>query len=365
MKKETAIHFCVLAALLLSACGQAKKPGSYTVEGTVTDSSANGTTIYITRYDDNRNIDSTIIENNRFVFSGEADTATFCRIQVTRAEYANFILENGDIKVDCIRHNSPSGSPMNGQMTVIAAKVDSIFNAQDRKSGELLAKYGNGREFRDSMSAYFASVQADIHKEMMRLFGEHANDAVGEYLLYSDLMLFSDMAQQEDIFAVMGPWLKSRQTVQKMIKLSENRKNTAEGKPFTDIKGKDADGKEIALSDFIGKGNYVLADFWASWCGPCRAETPNIAKLHEQFKNKGLTVVGLFVWDEQKNLRKATEEENITWPQIIDTGQTAMELYGLSGIPQIILFSPDGTILKRDLRGDNMINIVTEVINKK
>jgi thiol-disulfide isomerase/thioredoxin len=135
--------------------------------------------------------------------------------------------------------------------------------------------------------------------------------------------------------------------------------------PYTDITGTDADGKPIALSDFIGKGNYVLMDMWASWCGPCKGEIPNLARLHNQYKDKGLTVIGLFVWDKQENLKKAMESEGITWPQIVDEESKSTQVYGVDGIPHIILFSPDGTILKRNLRGDAMIKTVEEIMNRK
>lgn len=135
--------------------------------------------------------------------------------------------------------------------------------------------------------------------------------------------------------------------------------------PYTDITGTDADGKPIALSDFIGKGNYVLMDMWASWCGPCKGEIPNLARLHNQYKDKGLTVIGLFVWDKQENLKKAMESEGITWPQIVDEESKSTQMYGVDGIPHIILFSPDGTILKRNLRGDAMIETVEEIMNRK
>ena len=135
--------------------------------------------------------------------------------------------------------------------------------------------------------------------------------------------------------------------------------------PYTDITGTDADGKPIALSDFIGKGNYVLMDMWASWCGPCKGEIPNLARLHNQYKDKGLTVIGLFVWDKQEDLKKAMESEGITWPQIVDEESKSTQVYGVDGIPHIILFSPDGTILKRNLRGDAMIKTVEEIMNRK
>jgi peroxiredoxin len=87
--------------------------------------------------------------------------------------------------------------------------------------------------------------------------------------------------------------------------------------------------------------------------------------LYEQFKDKGLTIVGVFVSDKKENLKKVVEEENIGWPQLYDDKNMAMDLYGVNGIPHIILFAPDGTILKRDLRGNMMIETVTKLLTEK
>ena len=102
-----------------------------------------------------------------------------------------------------------------------------------------------------------------------------------------------------------------------------------------------------------------------SWCGPCRSESPHIAELYNTYKDKGLTVLGVAVWDKPENTKKAIKELNIDWPQIIDTGMTPMDLYGVKGIPFILLFGPDGTIIARDLRGEGMKNKVAEVLNNK
>ena len=109
----------------------------------------------------------------------------------------------------------------------------------------------------------------------------------------------------------------------------------------------------------------VVVDFWASWCGPCRAETPVLAEIYNQYKNKDLEVLGVAVWDNPENTQKAIEELKITWPQILNAGDKPTKLYGINGIPHIILFGPDGTIISRDLRGDAMKAKVKEVIETK
>ena len=320
--------------------------------------------IYITYFDNGEQVDSTLVEGNKFTFTGEVDTARFCRIDVTHREFANFILESGAIKVNLKEYNSPSGTPMNDELATISAKEDSAYSFLGKKGKELRKQYTDDKKYREEYRKCLDSIVNNLVAEGVELFKLHNNDAVGEYLLRTSFMP-NDKDEQGKTLASLGPWLKSRETAQRMIVRLEGLKKTVEGKPFVDIKGKDVDGKDVALSDFVGKGNYVLMDMWASWCGPCKGEIPNLAKLHNQFKDKGLTVLGVFVWDKEENLKKAMEEEKVTWPQIFDSQEVATNLYGVDGIPQIILFAPDGTIAHRNLRGEDMIQTVTELINKK
>ena len=105
-----------------------------------------------------------------------------------------------------------------------------------------------------------------------------------------------------------------------------------------------------------------MIDFWASWCGPCRAEIPNIAEMHKKYADKGVVVIGLNVWDKPDAQRKTIETMNMTWLQLADTTKVATDTYGVNGIPQIMLIGKDGTILARDLRGEAIEVAIVEAL---
>ncbi len=141
----------------------------------------------------------------------------------------------------------------------------------------------------------------------------------------------------------------------------ERAEPTMEGKKFRDFEAT-YEGKTKRLSDYVGKGQYVLVDFWASWCGPCRREIPNLKKIYEQYKGDKFTVLGVATWDEPANTLKAIEEDGVTYPQMLNAQKAGSDAYAIDGIPEIILFGPDGTILKRGLRGEEIEKAVKEVL---
>ena len=350
---------------LMCACQPSQKSQMYTVTGELDDSTHHGKKVYIMRHSDKKMIDSTFIEGNKFVFKGQVDTASFCRIDVTRSAFGNFVLEGGDIKVNLKEYNHPSGTPQNDELSKLY-KEEAEINAEVRKRlGEINEQYAEDKEACEEARAEFLKeFKINLAKRATEIYATHNNDVVGYCAFFTSTVRELDIDVKEKLMSTFGPWLKSQKNIENEFLRLQALKKTAVGMPFVDIKGKDAEGKPVALSDYIGKGNYVLLDIWASWCGPCKAEIPNLLKVHNQHKDKGLIVLGLFSFDKEENLKKAMEEEGIVWPQIIDMENSVKSLYGVNAIPHIILFAPDGTILKRNLRGQIMIDEVDKVMKK-
>ena len=143
---------------------------------------------------------------------------------------------------------------------------------------------------------------------------------------------------------------KERKQKEYEAKMAEAMEKTAVGKMFTDF-AVEYNGKTQKLSDYVGKGQYVLVDFWASWCGPCRAEIPNLIAIYNKYKDKNVNVLGVAVGDKPEDSERAISEMGVNYPQIINAQNSGADEYGIQGIPHVILFGPDGTILERWLYG--------------
>ena len=262
---------------------------------------------------------------------------------------------------------SPEGSSLSSSnrksVNYRMVEEKAITDELSALSSQFLALRATGapQEQLDSL-AKLAGICQERRDALLREDLEKQKD---NYLCVRALNLLIDNDEQLDsMIHTLDSTVIKTYRVQNMLSDVQTRLRTKEGKPFVDFSVNTADGT-VRLSDYVGKGTYVLADFWAGWCGPCIAELPYLKDAYKKFAGPDLTVLGIAVSEAPSATRDTIRKYSIPWPQILGTGMVAMDAYGISGIPHIILFGPDGTILRRDLRGETISQVLGEYLPAK
>jgi len=156
----------------------------------------------------------------------------------------------------------------------------------------------------------------------------------------------------------------------KFVKLLKGRvatlKRVQVGQPFIDITQADPKGNPVSLSSVVKNNKYVLVDFWASWCQPCRRENPNVVVAYQKYHDKGFTVFGVSFDNRKDDWIKAIQDDGLAWTQVSDIkgwGNAAGKLYGIQSIPQNVLIGPDDKIIARNIRGEALQNKLKELLD--
>lgn len=333
------------AATLLTACTAAAAGDDYKVTVTLPPS-ANGATAFIVDYDNGAKLDSVMVENGKALFSGKIDKPVLARIVVDGNRVGNFILESGDISFG--RNTPVKGGALNASLDKAMAGVETF-----QKKAQALPQDSTYQAGMEQLSGEYDAYMDSVIRA-------NADNPVG-YLFFLQQAYELDLPALRETLEKY-PSMKGYSRTAKLLAALEQKEKTQPGNKFLDFTIKN-DTVSQSLSDYVGKGRYTLVDFWASWCGPCIRETKVLKKIREEFEGKNLDILGVAVWDEPDATVKAIERHQLPWPQIINAQSVPTDLYGISGIPCIILFGPDGTIISRDLQGDALVESVRNALN--
>ena len=338
------------------------KAGNYRIDG-IAPADANGQWVYLYKPSGQGASDSVQIANGRFTLErAVVEDGLIAHLVIPRSYNLSFIPEEGIIKAD-LAAIAATGTALND------------LHAQKAKAREALETETRGRlkAIRADKNLDDKAKEEAQEKIVNEFYGkikplaeadlkEHSNDAIGLIALQTLLgMEDVTVAKAEALLQQAGDRLRAEESITKMVERLRRVEATQAGAQFVDFEGVDDANKAVRLSDYVGKGHYVLVDFWASWCGPCRREIAHLKKVRDAYTDKGLVILGTVVWDEMEDHLKAMKELEITWPQIFNKTE-ATELYGIAGIPQIILFDPAGKIVARDLRGEEINKLLDKAL---
>ena len=350
--------FILAASAMLLAC----TPKEYTINGHA-GADYEGKTVYL-RQVDGTVLDSCVVVNEDFSFKGMAEEQLMCNLTSGWMKTPVLIKNGAEIKVDFT--TIPAMAYDNGGMN---DKLYAIIKQLTDARVALINKEDSMRDANASPRAIDMATKAD-YEAMYDIYRngitDNKDNIIGAYILgvsakvlYPSLHLLDSMMNEVK-------YAKDMANVMAIYNSLKALESTKEGEMYTDFTGLGLDGKESKFSDYVGKGKFVLVDFWASWCGPCKGEIPNLIELHKKHGDK-LIVLGINVFDDEEKFKATLKEEGIEYPQIFipkNNKDDAAKLYGVTGIPQIMLFSPNGNIIQRGLRGKQMITFVEDQLSK-
>ena len=338
------------------------KAGNYRIDG-MAPADANGQWVYLYKPSGQGASDSVQIANGRFTLErAVAEDGLIAHLVIPRSYNLSFIPEEGIIKAD-LAASGATGTPLNDEHTQKSKYRKGLIEEARAKLKSIRAdKNLDDKAKEEAQEKVSDELYAKIKPLAEADLKEHPNDAIGLIALQNLLgMEDVNVAKAEALLQQAGDRLRAEESITKMVTRLRRVEATQAGAQFVDFEGVDDANKAVRLSDYVGKGHYVLVDFWASWCGPCRREIGHLKKVRDAYTDKGLVILGTVVWDEMEDHLKAMKELEITWPQIFNKTE-ATELYGIAGIPQIILFDPAGKIVARDLRGEEINKLLDKAL---
>jgi peroxiredoxin len=311
--------FIIAASLLLSVTTATAQKQNVTITGSV--KGVNSGKVYLQKFNNKMffTVDSANLKNGKFSFKEQLELPELYGLTLNQDKSPLYVfLESGEINADIDTAKYYSGS------TVTGSESNDLFTAYKK--------------------------QRDV--KIDEFIKQNPASIVSAYVLYRDFSYRLTADKIRENISYLDPSLMNTPYVTVLHDLVGLLGTVDVGKTAPDFTSFDPEGKTVSLSQHRGK--YVLLDFWAAWCGPCRRENPNVVKAYQKYHAKGFDVLGVSLDKTKAAWQKAIKDDQLTWTHVSDLkfwDSAAAKLYGVRAIPANVLIDPDGKIIARNLRG--------------
>ncbi|MBN1199284.1 MAG: AhpC/TSA family protein [Bacteroidales bacterium] len=312
-------------------------------------------------------IDSANITAGKFNFNGSIESPELWYLSVKNTKvYVPFFVENSDMTI-AILADSLEGTAINGSLS---QKVYENYLKQmkplNQEMNAIYQDYRNAKEANDELAmakadSMYEVVEANQKEQILAFAKENHSSVVAPYLIYRNAYLF-DLPTLEEATLAIDTILSNSIYLQELNKQVDILKAVQVGMPAPDFTQADTTGNPLTLSSL--KGKVLLIDFWASWCGPCRAENPNVVEAWKKYHEKGFDILGVSLDRDRDKWIEAIRTDLLTWNQVSDLqfwNNNASTLYGIRSIPSNVLLDQDGIIIAHNLRGEDLTDKLEEL----
>ena len=370
--KKLSFIFLAFAAIGAVACSDGNV--KYNVSGS--GAPEDGKTVYLIDQLSTKNIDSTVVSGGAFQLKGKAPKDALLNVNIDGSDWYFLFFNDGEPVTINAADNSLTGSELNNKVT----ECDLWVSDQTRQLGELGNKLTElsekvpqtDPEFQTLLQQYRTEnlafregfkerLDANMDNLMPVAFARQAFSLLGEEKI-REIVAAADTPFGSH--PVVTGLLKQMDEEEARMKEMQERAQAFVGQKFVDLEEPDPDGNVHKLSEYLGQGCWVLVDFWASWCGPCKAEMPNVTEVYKKYHAKGFEIVGLSFDRQKEAWVQAIKDWDMPWIHLSDLKQwktVASDAYAVKAIPDNILVDPEGTIVARGLRGDDLKAKLAEI----
>ncbi|MDR1156157.1 MAG: AhpC/TSA family protein [Bacteroidales bacterium] len=361
----------IMAACMLHAC---REHAGYTIRGELAD--ADGMKVALKKMtidsDDAVDMDSCIITKGKFEMKGTVKYPEYCELYAGDNGPLRLFVENTVINVAFdlknIQDSNVAGSEETDLFGEYSGKMAGFEKSVAKVNDDYMSMKLSGETDAEKEKGYVAQMEQIRQQRIdyMKQFAKaHPNSMVTALIADNNLSYYV-LPEELESYAVGFDTVNSKSPwVQSIREKAGAAKRLAVGQPFVDIRLPAPDGTEIALSDYAGKGKYVLVDFWASWCRPCRMANPHVVRMYHRYKDKGFEIVGVSLDKEKAEWTGAIEDDALVWPQMSDLKfwqSKGARLYSVNSIPYAVLLDRDGKILAKGLDPDELEKKLAELM---